>query len=76
MIAENGVIAQLVERYNGIVEVSGSIPLDSTKSQKHAMNSTDIRLESKGFKPFLLPYPRLSTPCNRWYIVGIFVGMK
>lgn len=25
-----GAIAQLVERYNGIVEVSGSIPLGST----------------------------------------------
>ena len=27
----NGAIAQLGERYNGIVEVSGSIPLSSTK---------------------------------------------
>jgi hypothetical protein len=27
-----GAIAQLGERYNGIVEVSGSIPLGSTKS--------------------------------------------
>ena len=27
-----GAIAQLGERYNGIVEVSGSIPLSSTKS--------------------------------------------
>ena len=27
----NGAIAQLGERYNGIVEVSGSIPLGSTK---------------------------------------------
>ena len=26
----NGAIAQLGERYNGIVEVSGSIPLSST----------------------------------------------
>ena len=26
-----GAIAQLGERYNGIVEVSGSIPLSSTK---------------------------------------------
>jgi hypothetical protein len=30
-VTHTGVIAQLVERYNGIVEVSGSIPLDSTK---------------------------------------------
>jgi hypothetical protein len=28
-----GAIAQLGERYNGIVEVSGSIPLGSTKSK-------------------------------------------
>ena len=28
----DGAIAQLGERYNGIVEVSGSIPLSSTKS--------------------------------------------
>ena len=27
----DGAIAQLGERYNGIVEVSGSIPLSSTK---------------------------------------------
>ena len=30
-LTQTGVIAQLVERYNGIVEVSGSIPLGSTK---------------------------------------------
>jgi hypothetical protein len=29
---EFGAIAQLGERYNGIVEVSGSIPLGSTKT--------------------------------------------
>ena len=29
-----GAIAQLGERYNGIVEVSGSIPLGSTNSNK------------------------------------------
>ena len=29
-----GAIAQLGERYNGIVEVSGSIPLSSTKLSK------------------------------------------
>jgi hypothetical protein len=35
----NGAIAQLGERYNGIVEVSGSIPLSSTKLfQKMQMN--------------------------------------
>ena len=35
-----GAIAQLGERYNGIVEVSGSIPLSSTKPtlQKPALN--------------------------------------
>lgn len=27
----DGVVAQLVERYNGIVEVRGSIPLSSTR---------------------------------------------
>ena len=31
---DNGAIAQLGERYNGIVEVSGSIPLSSTTAQK------------------------------------------
>ena len=30
----NGAIAQLGERYNGIVEVSGSIPLSSTNRTK------------------------------------------
>ena len=30
-VGTNGAIAQLGERYNGIVEVSGSIPLSSTK---------------------------------------------
>ena len=32
IIHQIGVIAQLVERYNGIVEVRGSIPLGSTIS--------------------------------------------
>ena len=32
----NGAIAQLGERYNGIVEVSGSIPLSSTNFSKNA----------------------------------------
>ena len=31
-IAKNGAIAQLGERYNGIVEVGGSIPPGSTRS--------------------------------------------
>ncbi len=31
-----GAIAQLGERYNGIVEVSGSIPLSSTNFSKNA----------------------------------------
>ena len=31
----NGAIAQLGERYNGIVEVSGSIPLSSTNHTKN-----------------------------------------
>ena len=30
LIAAHGALAQLGERYNGIVEVSGSIPLGST----------------------------------------------
>ena len=30
----HGAIAQLGERYNGIVEVSGSIPLSSTSAPK------------------------------------------
>ena len=33
-----GAIAQLGERYNGIVEVSGSIPLSSTKLPKRPAN--------------------------------------
>ena len=37
----NGAIAQLGERYNGIVEVSGSIPLSSTNFQKMQMNRAD-----------------------------------
>ena len=32
---DNGAIAQLGERYNGIVEVSGSIPLSSTNRTKN-----------------------------------------
>ena len=32
MPTEFGALAQLGERYNGIVEVRGSIPLGSTKS--------------------------------------------
>tara|TARA_E500000331_G_scaffold279907_1_gene273069 strand:- start:109 stop:279 length:171 start_codon:yes stop_codon:yes gene_type:complete len=31
LTTKKGAIAQLGERYNGIVEVSGSIPLGSTK---------------------------------------------
>ncbi len=30
LVLESGVVAQLGERYDGIVEVRGSIPLDST----------------------------------------------
>lgn len=37
-----GVVAQLVERYNGIVEVRGSIPLDSTKNIRLIMYKYDL----------------------------------
>ncbi len=36
-----GAIAQLGERYNGIVEVSGSIPLSSTKLFNKLKNTAD-----------------------------------
>ena len=42
-IPEIGAIAQLGERYNGIVEVSGSIPLGSTKTKKgSAVKSAEL----------------------------------
>ena len=44
----NGGIAQLGERLNGIQEVSGSIPLISTKG-----------LKSVDFRPFSLPVHRI-----------------
>ena len=40
-VVSNGVLAQLVERLNGIQKVSGSIPLCSTKWLKLALK--DIR---------------------------------
>jgi len=38
-----GAIAQLVERLHGMQEVSGSIPLSSTRTVKIANNDTSIQ---------------------------------
>ncbi|CAJ0895018.1 protein of unknown function [Alcaligenes faecalis subsp. faecalis] len=42
----NGGIAQLGERLHGMQEVSGSIPLTSTKKRRLAVESCPLRLEA------------------------------
>jgi hypothetical protein len=42
-VPEIGAIAQLGERYNGIVEVSGSIPLGSTTISPQGFQVRSIR---------------------------------
>jgi hypothetical protein len=50
-----GAIAQLGERYNGIVEVSGSIPLSSTK----LFNKLKKNIESTNFVVTLTIFCRI-----------------
>ena len=54
-----GALAQLGERYNGIVEVRGSTPLGSTKSRQHR------RAEKTGARPGLLRFRPLFRPTCR-----------
>ena len=57
---EYGGIAQLGERLNGIQEVSGSIPLISTKSSEEARKT----LKSLDFKAF--SYPKVGNRSIRY----------
>ena len=51
MSVTHGGIAQLGERLNGIQEVSGSIPLISTKSKIRKLRFTDFLLKIHGTFP-------------------------
>ena len=60
----NGAIAQLGERYNGIVEVSGSIPLSSTKSpqQETALQGRFFVARSMGLFGKIVPWRMMEQP--------------
>src|SRR5690606_41255829 len=71
-LTQTGVIAQLVERYNGIVEVRSSILLDSTKpSLALPVYLPHLSLSSRGLghRPFTaatgVRIP-VGTPYSRW----------
>jgi hypothetical protein len=66
---EHGVIAQLGERYNGIVEVGGSIPPGSTKLIFLAVTQMCYTRRMKD----LANYPGLERPKGRCYRVRVRV---
>jgi hypothetical protein len=51
-MTDNGDIAQLGERLNGIQEVSGSIPLISTRNDEPSEKSEGFFAKYKGFASF------------------------
>src|SRR5690606_33031505 len=56
-VPASGAIAQLGERYNGIVEVGGSIPPGSTKYKLHQTGSTELSWATRTrFKEGLVPF--------------------
>gem|GEM_PF-3545454 len=54
----HGVLAQLVERLNGIEEVSGSIPLGSISKPSHVLGKHVLGQLRR--RPFIRPSKRLS----------------
>ncbi len=69
-----GGIAQLGERLNGIQEVSGSIPLISTKKGPEIVRFQDFFLWLRANKSmhYFLPAPRVEYLLNRAHIAEPF----
>ncbi len=64
--APGGVLAQLVERYNGIVEVSGSTPLHSTSFNPLSKAILDAYPPWPGESP-VSQAPRIDGPLHPWW---------
>jgi hypothetical protein len=76
---QTGVIAQLVERYNGIVEVRSSILLDSTKVVLPVLPQLSLSSRGLGHRPFTavtgVRIP-VGTPYSRWRIRYLIKKLK